>query len=130
MLNIRIATAGAILIAMVGAAAAQSDTSQAQSQEPGKPVSLLQMLFKPAAAETSGDAEAPVTTETTAHTKTVHEHRHHRRYASKKSHRAQDDNAAATPPAAQSDAAQAIIAPPADASTAATGTPAPAAMTF
>jgi hypothetical protein len=136
MPNIRIAAAGAILIAMVGAAAAQSDTSQAQSQEPGKPVSLLQMLFKPAAAETSGDAdvqgatEAQSATEVTAHTKIVHRHWHHRRYASKKSHRTQDDDAAATTPAAQRDAAQANLAPPADASTAATATPASEAMTF
>ena len=111
MLKIRIATAGAILIAMAGAAAAQSDTSQAPSQEPGKPVSLLQMLLNPAAAETSGDAEAPVTTETTVHTKIVHRHWQHRRYASKKSHRTQDDDAAATTPAAQRDPAQANLAP-------------------
>jgi hypothetical protein len=124
MLNTRIATTGAILIAMAGAAAAQSDTSQAPSQEPGKPVSLLQMLLKPAAAETSGDAEAPVTTETTAHTKIVHRHWHHR-YASKKSHRAQDDNAAAAPSAAQGNVAQAnVMAPPAE--TAATAFDAPA----
>ncbi len=126
MLKTRIATAGAILIAMAGAAAAQSDTGQA----PGKPVSLLQILLKPSAPQTSTGTEAPVTTETTAHTKIVHRHWHHRRYASKKSHRAQDDDAAATTPAAQGDAAQANVAPPTDASTAATGTPAPAATIF
>jgi hypothetical protein len=122
---------------MAGVAAAQSDTSPAPSQAPGNPISLLQILLKPAAADATGDAEAPATTETTApaHTRIVHRHWHHRRYASKKSHRAQNVDAAATAPAAQGDVAQASVAAPADASpadasTAATGTPAPAAMTF
>jgi hypothetical protein len=108
MLNTRIATAGAILIAMAGAAAAQSDTSQAPSQAPGKPISLLQILLKPSTPQTSGDAEAPGTTETTAH-KIVHRHRHRPRYASRKSHPAHDDEAAATGSAAPGDAS---VAPP------------------
>ncbi len=58
MPNIRIAAAGAILIAMVGTAAAQSDTSQAQSEEPGKPVSLLQMLFRSNSPQAPADAAA------------------------------------------------------------------------
>jgi hypothetical protein len=132
MLNIRIATAGAILIAMVGTAAAQSDTSQAQSQEPGKPASLLQMLFKsnspqaPADAEATGTTETPVAAETPARTKIVHQHSHHRRYAHRKSHPAQDDQAAATPLDAQGIAAQANAAAPSDANGVAAGGPVPA----
>ena len=132
MPNIRIATAGAILIAMVGTAAAQSDTSQAQSEEPGKPVSLLQMLFKsnnpqaPADAEATGTADTPVAAETPARTKIVHQHWHHRRYAHRKSHPAQDDQAAATPSDAQGIAAQTNAAPSSDANGVAAGGPAPA----
>jgi hypothetical protein len=119
MLTFRIIAAGAILFAMAGAASAQSDTSQAPSQEPGKPVSLLQMLFKPATAATSNTVEAPsatetpapAATETTAQTKIVHRHWHHRRSASKKSHPAQDE-AAATTPAPQNDSAQTNVTPP------------------
>jgi hypothetical protein len=119
MVTFRIVAAGAILFAMAGAASAQSDTSQAPSQEPGKPVSLLQMLFKPATAEPSNTAEAPsateapapVATETTAHTRIVHRHWRHRRSASKKSHPAQDE-AAATTPAPQNDSAQTNVTPP------------------
>jgi hypothetical protein len=117
MLNTRIATAGAILIAMAGAAAAQSDTSQAPGQEPGKPVSLLQMLFKPnnpqtpADAEATGTADTPVAAETPARTKIVHQHWHHRRYAHRKSHPTRDDQAAAMPSDAQGDAQHANAAP-------------------
>jgi hypothetical protein len=127
MLTFRIAAAGAILFAMASAASAQSDPSQAPSETPGKPVSLLQMLLTPraAAAAAPTTTEAPATTETTATTKVAHRHWRHRRYANKKSHPAQSDDAAATPPAAQGDTAQANAAPPADASTAAT-----AAMTL
>jgi len=130
MLNIRIATAGAILIAMVGTATAQSDTSQAQSQEPSKPVSLLQMLFKPnspqapADAEATGTTDTPVAAETPARTKIVHQHWHHRRYAHRKSHPAQDDQAAATPSDAQGIAAQANAALPSDANGVVAGGPA------
>jgi hypothetical protein len=119
MLTFRIVAAGAILFAMAGAASAQSDTSQAPSQDPGKPVSLLQMLFKPATAETSNTAEAPsaaeapapAATETTAHTRIVHRHWHHLRSASKKSHPAQNE-AATTTPAPQNDSAQTNVTPP------------------
>jgi hypothetical protein len=110
MLNTRIATAGAILIAMAGAAAAQSDTSQTPSHEPGKPISLLQILLKPSATQTSADAEAPGTAEATAH-KIVHRHWHRHRYASRKTHPAHDDEAAAAPSAAQGDAAQVNVTP-------------------
>jgi hypothetical protein len=47
MLSIRIVTAGAILVMAVGGAAAQTATGTA----PGKPISLLQVLEKPAAAK-------------------------------------------------------------------------------
>jgi hypothetical protein len=128
MPNIRIATAGAILIAMVGTAAAQSDTP---GQEPGKQVSLFQMLFKsnspqaPADAEATGTADTPVAAETPVRTKTVHQYSHHRRYAHRKSHPAQDDQTAATPSDAQGIAAQANAGPPSDANGVAGG-PAPA----
>jgi trimeric autotransporter adhesin len=119
MVTFRIVAAGAILFAMAGAASAQSDTSQAPSQEPGKPVSLLQMLFTPRTAAASNIAEAPSATvapapvaiETTAPTRIVHRHWHHRRSASKKSHAAQDE-AAATTPAPQNDSAQTNVTPP------------------
>jgi hypothetical protein len=131
MFNIRIVTAGAILIATVGAAAAQSDTP---SQEPGKPVSLLQMLFKsnnpqpPADAEATGTTDTPVAAETPAHSKIAHQHWHHRRYAHRKSHSAQDDQAAAPPSDAQGDAVQGNAAPSSDANgVRAAG---PVAMTF
>jgi hypothetical protein len=129
MLNIRVVTAGAILFAMAGTAVAQSDTGQAPSQDPGKPMSLFQALFKSGSAETPSAPEAAATTaeavgtpETAAHTKTAHRHWHRHRYASKKTHPAQDGEAAAATPAAPGDAAQAN-AMPAD-------TAAPPAATF
>jgi hypothetical protein len=132
MVTFRIVAAGAILFAMAGAASAQSDTSQAPSQEPGKPVSLLQMLFTPRTAAASNIAEAPSATvapapvaiETTAPTRIVHRHWHHRRSASKKSHPAPDE-AAATTPAPQNDSAQTNVTPPS-----ADTNGAPAAATF
>jgi hypothetical protein len=132
MVTFRIVAAGAILFAMAGAASAQSDTSQAPSQEPGKPVSLLQMLLTPRTAAASNTAEAPSATvapapvaiETTAPTRIVHRHWHHRRSASKKSHPAQDE-AAATTPAPQNDSAQTTVTPPS-----ADTNSAPAAATF
>ena len=90
MLNIRIITAGAMLVMMAGAAAAQTDGNAA----PGKPVSLLQVLLKPAKDKPK------------AHTKLAHRHtaKSTRRLASRKSHLAalSDDPApaAATSPVA------------------------------
>ncbi len=49
MLHIRVVTAGALLLLMAGAAAAQSDGA-ASTAAPEKPVSLLQLLLKPAAS--------------------------------------------------------------------------------
>lgn len=122
MLNIRIITAGAMVVMMAGAAAAQTDGNAT----PGKPVSLLQVLLKPA-------KEKPK-----AHTRLAHRHtaKSTRRFASRKSHLAavSDDPApaaatspVAAQPAAAPEAAPTALSTPANVWPADTATSLPAA---
>jgi hypothetical protein len=103
MLNIRIITAGAMLVMMTGAAAAQTDSNAT----PGKPISLLQVLLHPAKDKAK------------AHTKLAHRHtaKSARRFASTKSHlvAVSDDS---TPAAAASPVAPQTAPAPEAASTA------------
>jgi ribonuclease E len=114
MLHIRVVTAGALLLLMAGAAAAQSNGA-ASTAAPEKPVSLLQLLLKPAAtSEPTQDeqaAQAPAQQaqpEPTAHTRVAHRHKSARKYAHRKAH---DDDATAESPASDSAATTAAPAP-------------------
>ena len=72
MLNIRIITAGAMLVMMAGVAAAQSNDSATA----GKPISLLQGLLHPAKEKSR------------SHTKSAHRHtaKSAKHFASRKNH--------------------------------------------
>jgi hypothetical protein len=102
MLNIRTITAGAMLVMMAGAAAAQTDATAA----PGKPMSLLQGLLHPA-------KEKPK-----AHMKFGHRHtaKSGRHYASRKRHlvaQSDDPVSAASPSPAAAQTTPAAEAVPA-----------------
>ena len=102
MLHIRVLTAGAMVLMMAGAAAAQSDEVSGTAPAPGKPISLLQILLKPAssapaqddqAAPTANDQTQPVQRRT--HRTVAHRHRWTRKYAHRRVH---DDEDTATAP--------------------------------
>ena len=107
MLNIRIITAGAMLVMVAGAAAAQTDGTAA----PGKPMSLLQGLLHPAKEKLK------------AHTRVAHRHtaKSGRHYASRKRHlvaQSDDPVSAASPsPAAAHTTPAAEAAPAAETTT-------------
>jgi hypothetical protein len=119
MLYVRVVIAGALVLTMAGAAAAQSDDTAGAA--PGKPVSILQLLLRPASSEPAQDGTAATATQATpeqaqpepkAHTRVAHRHRSARKYAHRK---APDDTAAAESPASDSSAATTAPAPDATA---------------
>lgn len=70
MLRIRMVTAGAVLVMAVSAAAAQTDT------EPGKPMSILQILLAPAKAKIGPQAATPKARPARTHRRFVGRHVH------------------------------------------------------
>lgn len=121
MVYVRVAIGGALVLMMAGAAAAQSD--ETSSAAPAKPVSILQLLLKPASSEPAQDSAATAATPATpeqaqlepkAHTRVAHRHRSARKYAHRK---AADDTAAAESPASNSAPATSGPAPDATANT-------------
>ncbi len=123
MLRIRVITAGAMVLMMAGAAAAQSAAAQSDdvsgTAAPGKPVSLLQILLKPASSQPAQDDPAvqaesePAQAQPAEHNgyrKVAHRHRSARKYVHRKAH---DEDTAAAPPA--SDTAAPTVAPASDA---------------
>ena len=117
MLHIRVVTAGALVLVMAGAAAAQSDDVSGATA-PGKPISLLQLLLKPASSEPAKDETATPAAQTTselqaqseprAHTRIAHRHKSAKKYAHRKAH---DDTAKAESSSSDSAAATAAQAP-------------------
>lgn len=115
MLRFRVVTAAAMMLMMAGAAAAQSNG--ASDAAPGKPISLLQILLKPASKEPAQDEQvAQARSEPTQmeperrrYRRVAHRHRPARRDRHRKIY--DEDTAAAQSPAPDQPAATEAQAP-------------------